>query len=449
MRKRWLILLLFPALAHGSGIYNPGSSGGGGSGSGIVSPGTFTWTNSFGISASTIAVTTATIQNINTTWIGEGRTRIKNGDFFYDHPNGYAQINPASLALATYIDMADDWQVKVGSGSYEVIRTTILTTGGPGPVVPYVQTQCTNGCTNVNNNSYSVIRQQIPQQNIRDFQFGTSAAQALTLSFWFNPTGNTGTFGGSVCNVAENRCFPFFFTVATSNVWVYYTISIPGDTSGTWSTTAQSSGMEVFFDMDSKSTYQSASTGTWTSSFVVGYTGDTGWGKGSTAIAGLTGVQIEAGSQATLYESLPNDRLLGTPTNDNAFAGQVGEYVESIASNVGAVTQNTWQDVTTITLTAGDWDTTLNATFSPTATTTAIAMGISIGTAGNAFSDRVTGSNDAQWNLTAATAGVEAMTVPSYRLSLSATTTVRLKALYTYGSGTPTISARLSARRVR
>lgn len=62
-----LTLVLLPATALASGIYNPGSSGGGGSGSGIVSPGTFTWTNSFGIGVSTIQMTgsVATITGLN------------------------------------------------------------------------------------------------------------------------------------------------------------------------------------------------------------------------------------------------------------------------------------------------------------------------------------------------------------------------------------------------
>src|ERR1019366_4169569 len=50
-------------------------------------------------------------------------------------------------------------------------------------------------------------------------------------------------------------------------------------------------------------------------------------------------------------------QIVGTATNDNATAGNVGEHIQAVASNVVA-TDATFVNITSISLTAGDWDVT-------------------------------------------------------------------------------------------
>ncbi len=62
--------------------------------------------------------------------------------------------------------------------------------------------------------------------------------------------------------------------------------------------------------------------------------------------------------------------ITGTTTNDNAAAGKVGEFISStVLAAAGVVlTTNTIADVTSIALTAGDWDVWGNVTIIPAAT---------------------------------------------------------------------------------
>lgn len=139
----------------------------------------------------------------------------------------------------------------------------------------------------------------------------------------------------------------------------------------------------------------------------------------------------------------------GTATNDSASAGYVGEYISSSVSNVSAPASNTTGNVTSISLTAGDWDVSgvvqLNrnsATY--TMTTFEIAVTTTSGGSGTVGdSDITTGIADLTWSFLSAS-------IPTVRFSLSATTTVYLTIFPgAYSAGTPKYYGRISARRVR
>lgn len=145
----------------------------------------------------------------------------------------------------------------------------------------------------------------------------------------------------------------------------------------------------------------------------------------------------------------PNSVTKGTTTNNSAGAGLVGEYVESVSSagtNFPATAN--WGDLTSISLTAGDWDVTFTALASLSgATQTDWRIGIST-TSGNSSAGLVTGSNTLQSTAPTASAN-NSLTIASYRQSLSGTTTVYAKYFATFSAGTPQAYGRLSARRVR
>lgn len=143
--------------------------------------------------------------------------------------------------------------------------------------------------------------------------------------------------------------------------------------------------------------------------------------------------------------------IRGTVTNDSAAAGNVGEYIESVVGVTNVPTSTQFGDLTSIVLTAGDWDVQalLHAVVNG-ASWALISIGVSTHS-GNDQTGLVVGSNSFQ-NVFSATS-TQPQQVPlyinSYRVSLSATTTIYLKFSSTYSGGTPVCYGRLSARRVR
>ena len=158
--------------------------------------------------------------------------------------------------------------------------------------------------------------------------------------------------------------------------------------------------------------------------------------------ASTYGIKVKKTSQSV--------SLKGTTTNDSASTGDIGEAVESTVSaftNVG--TTNQFADITSISLTAGDWDVAGQVEF---AVNTGVSMGevaIAISTfSANTTTDHVAGKNVLKQRpaVTGANSGVS---IGRYRIPLTATTTVYLKGLTTYSSGNPQYIGTITARRER
>lgn len=172
--------------------------------------------------------------------------------------------------------------------------------------------------------------------------------------------------------------------------------------------------------------------------------------------AGLHTLGASGGTQTHVVNGAVNPSLgiVGVTTNSNAATGTIGEYVESVISTYtnlpGATT--VWGDMTSISLTAGDWDVSgvMNwiangATI--TAAIDALEFAISVNS-GITTTDQVQGSN--QIALVSPISGADrGAAIPAYRISISGTTTVYLKIKSPYITATPQYKCRLSARRMR
>lgn len=143
-----------------------------------------------------------------------------------------------------------------------------------------------------------------------------------------------------------------------------------------------------------------------------------------------------------------NGAVAGTTTNDSAPAGYIGEFVSSLVASGSPVslTNNTAANVTSISLTAGDWDVEGNVNFSgTTATVTAGTGGIS-STSATLPTD---GSEVYDGTVTTLLSDVSSVTLPRKRMSLAATTTVYMVAKKAFSAGTVVAFGSLNARRVR
>jgi hypothetical protein len=147
------------------------------------------------------------------------------------------------------------------------------------------------------------ISQFIEGFNTSDLAFGTANAQTVTLSFWVRSS-LTGTFGGALRNSASStRSYPFSYTINSANTWEYKTITIPGDTTGTWDKT-NSVGLNVAFSIGMGSTYSSTAN-VWAAANYASTTGATSVVGTNGATFYITGVQLEKGTQATAFDYRP------------------------------------------------------------------------------------------------------------------------------------------------
>jgi hypothetical protein len=222
------------------------------------------------------------------------RNRIINGNMLIDQRNAGAAINSAA------------------SGSFPVDRFVYYTsqTGkfnlqqNAGSITPPVGFKNYLGCTSTS--SYSsvasdvfVLSQKIEGYNISDLAWGTANAKSVTLSFQVYSS-LTGTFSGSLQNETQTRSYPFTFTVSSANTWTSISVTIAGDTTGTWATTS-GVGVIINWDLGCGSTYRGTAS-SWSGSNYLGATSSVSVVGTSGATFYITGVQLEVGTKATPYE---------------------------------------------------------------------------------------------------------------------------------------------------
>tara|TARA_R110000868_G_scaffold410259_1_gene697797 strand:- start:223 stop:1206 length:984 start_codon:yes stop_codon:yes gene_type:complete len=151
----------------------------------------------------------------------------------------------------------------------------------------------------VTSTDYFFVGQVIEGFNASDFAWGSASATAVTLSFKVYSS-LTGTFGGCIKNGSANRSYPFNYTVSSTNTWTTISITIPGDTTGTWATDNSAWGY-VIFSLGSGST-RLGTVNTWAGANYDAPTGSVSVVGTSGATFYVTGVQLEKGSTATDFE---------------------------------------------------------------------------------------------------------------------------------------------------
>jgi hypothetical protein len=225
------------------------------------------------------------------------KNRIINGAMVIDQRNAGASVTSTSGKLYA----TDRFFIVKDSGTTGVMTAQQSSTAPVG-FTNSVKLTTTTAQASLGATDFVRYSQIIEGYNVADLGFGTANANTVTLSFWVQSS-LTGTFGGSLGNSAWDRTYPFTYTISVANTWEYKTVTIAGDTSGTWLTT-NGIGLRVDFGLGVGSTY-SGTAGAWTGSLKISATGATSVVGTNGATWYLTGVQLEKGSTATSFDYRP------------------------------------------------------------------------------------------------------------------------------------------------
>ena len=227
------------------------------------------------------------------------KNRIINGAMVIDQRNAGASVTPTTDGQYTL----DRFALGLSQASkFSIQQTTTAPTGFVNSLKATVLSAVTVGSSD-----YFFLLQSIEGYNIADLGWGTANAKTVTLSFQVYSS-LTGTFGGAIYNQNNGapRSYPFTYTVSSANTWTSISVTIAGDTSGTWATT-NGAGMTVRFGLGAGSSF-SGTAGAWAGSNLVSATGATSVVGTNGATFYLTGCQLEVGSSATGFEY----RIYGT-----------------------------------------------------------------------------------------------------------------------------------------
>jgi hypothetical protein len=221
-----------------------------------------------------------------------GDNRVINGDFRIDQRNNGAVVNNVAPSFYAH----DRWQNGADrSGLFSIQR--LANSGLAG--FPYFArfTALTNATLAAT--SYNYTGQFIEADGVGDWAWGTAGAQRVTLSFWARST-VTGTFSGALSNSDNSRSYPFSYSLPTANTWTHITVTLAGDTAGTWALSGSGAALLLTFDLGTGTTYRGPN-GAWASANYVGVTGSQTIVTATGRQFDLTGVKLELGNYATPF----------------------------------------------------------------------------------------------------------------------------------------------------
>jgi hypothetical protein len=221
------------------------------------------------------------------------RNRIINGAMTIDQRNAGAAVTYGAQAYIT-----DRFSVEKANLS-TLVATAQQVSDAPDGFRQSLKTTVTTAEASGASSSFIAADFRIEGYDFADFSFGTAGAKTFTLSFWVKAS-VTGTYCVSFFNANVSRAYLATYVVSSANTWEYKTITVAGDTSGTWNIT-NGIGLGAQFTVGGGSN-QEGTAGAWGGTYKNRVSGAVDLNATLNATWQITGVQLEAGDTATPFE---------------------------------------------------------------------------------------------------------------------------------------------------
>jgi hypothetical protein len=154
--------------------------------------------------------------------------------------------------------ICDGW--RLGKDGTSVV-SALIGAGAITPGIPYqLAISVGTAVASLAANDLVGIFQVIEGFRVSRLAWGTANAQPITIGFW-TAHRRTGLYTGVVRN-GTNRSYGFTYTHNVADTSQYNTVTVPGDTSGTWAID-NTSGIQVAFSMASGTTYTAPAANVW------------------------------------------------------------------------------------------------------------------------------------------------------------------------------------------
>ena len=261
------------------------------------------------------------------------KNRIINGDMRIDQRNAGASVTPSNGQYTL-----DRWTAQVSQASKYTIQQV---SGNANTSQGFQQSLKVTSSSSyaITASDIFTIYQGVEGYNVADLAWGTASAKTITISFLVYSS-LTGTFGGVVQNSAQDRSYPYTYTISVANTWEQKSVTIAGDTTGTWLTT-NGVGLRLFFGLGVGST-SSGTAGAWSDSTVYSATGATSVVGTSGATWYIVGVQLEQNTSATPFERRLYDKEL---ISCQRYYYKIKATAADSPFSMGSVTTTTLADI--------------------------------------------------------------------------------------------------------
>ena len=233
---------------------------------------------------------------------GIGWTEQNTRNILYNGAMQVAQrgTSTASITTGGYYT-ADRWNQEISSlGTWtQTVENDAPTGSGFRKSLKML---CTTADASPSANDLLIIQQRLEGQDVQAFRKGTSSAQQFTLSFWVK-SNVTGTYICEITDPANTRQVSKSYTVSSSGVWEFKTLTFPADTIGV-TVNDNTNGLQVNFWLGAGSTFTSGTLNTtWGAIVSANRTvGQTNLASATNNYWQITGVQLNVGGVAAPFE---------------------------------------------------------------------------------------------------------------------------------------------------
>ena len=217
--------------------------------------------------------------------------------------NGAMQVNQRGTVTgitSSQYGACDRWKtVNSSLGTW----TASQVTSSPSGFSNAFRLDCTTAEPSPTANGYIIAMYHIEGQDVQHLNYGSSDAQALTLSFYVR-SNKTGAASFEI-QQRDNSDKQFIksYTISAANTWEKKTITIPADTAGLINND-NGEGLRLGWWLNSGSTYTggSAPSGWESETNANRNANNLGVGGSTSDYFEITGVQLEVGEKATPFE---------------------------------------------------------------------------------------------------------------------------------------------------
>jgi hypothetical protein len=237
---------------------------------------------------------------------------------------------------STYV--VDGWRLMVSGTA--AISVAQYPSGVYFPSLPYCLAMLVNTAqASIGAADYYMIWQHIEGWRIARLNWGKANAQPITIGFW-TAHHRTGVYTGSVRNSATNRSYAFTYTQTVADVGQFNTITIPGDTTGTWAID-NTTGIILTFAIAMGSSSIASVANAWTTTGAAA-PGQINGVAATSDVFRITGVVVLPGTQAPTAAQSPllmrpyDQELLTCQRYYQKYSGTTGNALMFLGSAQGA-----------------------------------------------------------------------------------------------------------------
>ncbi len=223
-----------------------------------------------------------------------GASLIINGDF------RVVQRGISFTPSTTPVYVFDHWKYNVTGTPQVRFTITQESSGGPNKEFPYwAKFNVDTAEASVGTGELAGIEAPIEAQDLQHLFYGDAAAKTLACTFWYMSP-KTGAHCVALTQDDATRSFVREFTIASADTWEKFTVTFPGDASGTINNDT-GKGLRVFFAFVAGSDFQ-GTVDQWNAATDFATSNQQNLADNTANNIGITGVKLELGSIATSFD---------------------------------------------------------------------------------------------------------------------------------------------------